>query len=104
MAVIGQGLVLMIAGMGIVYLFLIVLIIVAKYASAFVARFDGIIPQETPKKAPAPTAAAPAAATADPFFQASMRTMNSGFSHTGVPSVFVNLMNMQVSPYHVRYR
>ena len=57
MAVIGQGLVLMIAGMGIVYLFLIVLIIVAKYASAFVARFDGIIPQETPKKAPAPKAA-----------------------------------------------
>ena len=50
MAVIGQGLVLMIAGMGIVYLFLIVLIIVAKYASAFVARFDGIIPQEAPKK------------------------------------------------------
>lgn len=57
MAVIGQGLVLMIAGMGIVYLFLIVLIIVAKYASAFVARFDGIIPQEAPKKAPAKAAA-----------------------------------------------
>ena len=57
MAVIGQGLVLMIAGMGIVYLFLIVLIIVAKYASAFVARFDGIIPQDAPKKAPAKAAA-----------------------------------------------
>ena len=57
MAVIGQGLVLMVAGMGIVYLFLIVLIIVAKYASAFVARFDGIIPQEAPKKAPAKAAA-----------------------------------------------
>ena len=57
MAVIGQGLVLMIAGMGIVYLFLIVLIVVAKYASAFVARFDGIIPQEAPKKAPAKAAA-----------------------------------------------
>ena len=53
MAVIGQGLVLMIAGMGIVYLFLIVLIIVAKYASAFVARFDHILPQDAPKKAPA---------------------------------------------------
>ena len=52
MAVIGQGLVLMIAGMGIVYLFLTVLIFVAKYASAFVARFDHIIPQEAPKKAP----------------------------------------------------
>ena len=56
MAVIGQGLVLMVAGMGIVYLFLIVLIFVAKYASAFVARFDGIIPQDAPKKAPAKAA------------------------------------------------
>lgn len=52
MAVIGQGLVLMVAGMGIVYLFLTVLIFVAKYASAFVARFDHIIPQEASKKAP----------------------------------------------------
>ena len=57
MAVIGQGLVLMIAGMGIVYLFLTVLIFVAKYASAFVARFDGILPQDAPKKAPAQKAA-----------------------------------------------
>ena len=57
MAVIGQGLVLMVAGMGIVYLFLIVLIFVAKYASAFVARFDGILPQDAPKKAPAKAAA-----------------------------------------------
>ena len=40
MAVLGQGLVLMVAGMGIVYLFLTVLIFVAKYASAFVSRFD----------------------------------------------------------------
>ena len=52
MAVIGQGLVLMVAGMGIVYLFLTVLIFVAKYASAFVARFDGILPQDAPKKVP----------------------------------------------------
>ena len=57
MAIIGQGLVLMIAGMGIVYLFLTVLIFVAKYASAFVARFDGILPQEAPKKASKPAAA-----------------------------------------------
>ena len=57
MAIIGQGLVLMVAGMGIVYLFLTVLIIVAKYASAFVARFDGILPQDAPKKAPRPAAA-----------------------------------------------
>lgn len=58
MTVIGQGLVLMVAGMGIVYLFLTVLIFVAKYASAFVARFDGILPQDAPKKAPASKAAA----------------------------------------------
>ena len=57
MAVIGQGLVLMIAGMGIVYFFLTVLIFVAKYASAFVARFDGILPQDAPKKAPVKKAA-----------------------------------------------
>ena len=53
MAIIGQGLVLMVAGMGIVYLFLIVLIFVAKYSSAFVAKCDHIIPQEAPKKKPA---------------------------------------------------
>ena len=52
MAIIGQGLVLMVAGIGIVYLFLTVLIFVAKYSSAFVAKFDHIIPQEAPKKAP----------------------------------------------------
>lgn len=52
MAIMGQGLVLMIAGMGIVYLFLTVLIFVAKYSSAFVAKFDGILPQDAPKKSP----------------------------------------------------
>ena len=57
MAIIGQGLVLMVAGMGIVYLFLTVLIFVARYASAFVARFDSILPQDAPKKAPRPAAA-----------------------------------------------
>ena len=53
----GIGLVLMMAGMGIVYAFLCVLIVVAKYASAFVARFDSILPQDAPKKAPRPAAA-----------------------------------------------
>ena len=57
MAIIGQGLVLMVAGMGFVYLFLTTLIFVAKYASAFVARFDGILPQEAPKKAARPAVA-----------------------------------------------
>jgi len=56
MAVLGQGLVLMLAGMGIVYAFLVVLIFVAKAASAFVVRFDGILPQEAPKKKAAPKA------------------------------------------------
>ena len=56
MAVLGQGLVLMVAGMGIVYLFLTVLIFVAKYSSAFVARFNSILPQEAPKKVPKPAA------------------------------------------------
>ena len=52
MELLGQGLVLMLSGMGIVYLFLAVLIFTAKYASAFVALFDSILPQEAPKKAP----------------------------------------------------
>ena len=50
MEVMGQGLVLMIAGMGIVYAFLYVLIIVSKMASAFVSRFDYLVPDEEPKK------------------------------------------------------
>ena len=50
MAIIGQGLVLMVAGMGIVYLFLVVLILVTKVTMSAVAKFDHIIPQEAPKK------------------------------------------------------
>lgn len=56
MADIGQGLVLMVAGMGIVYAFLTALIFVTKFACAFVAKFDGILPQDAPKKAPAKVA------------------------------------------------
>jgi len=52
MAVIGQGLVLMVAGMGIVYVFLSVLILVTKMSMKGIARFDGILPQDAPKKAP----------------------------------------------------
>ena len=51
MAMLGQGLVLMIAGMTIVYLFLWVLIVVSKKASALVSRFDYLIPDEAPKRA-----------------------------------------------------
>jgi sodium pump decarboxylase gamma subunit len=50
---IGQGVVLMLAGMGIVYLFLVLLIIVTKFSMKGIARFDSILPQEAPKKKPA---------------------------------------------------
>ena len=52
MELLGQGLVLMASGMGIVYLFLITLIVTTKLSSAFVAKFDHILPQDAPKKAP----------------------------------------------------
>ena len=55
---IGQGLVLMLAGMGIVYAFLTILIIVTKTSMKGIARFDSILPQEAPKKKPAAAAAA----------------------------------------------
>ena len=57
MAVLGQGLVLMIAGMGIVYVFLTVLIIVTKSSMSVISRFDSLLPQEAPKKAPKAAAA-----------------------------------------------
>jgi len=58
MAVLGQGVVLMIAGMAIVFAFLIILIIVTKLSMGFIARFDSILPQEAAKKAPAKPKAA----------------------------------------------
>ena len=42
----------MLAGMGIVYVFLSVLIIVTKASMGFIARFDSILPQEAAKKKP----------------------------------------------------
>ena len=50
---IGQGVVLMLAGMGIVYVFLSVLILVTKFSMKGIARFDSILPQDAPKKKPA---------------------------------------------------
>ena len=50
---IGQGVVLMLAGMGIVYAFLTILIMVTKVSMKGIARFDSILPQEAPKKKPA---------------------------------------------------
>ena len=64
MAVMGQGLVLMIFGMTIVYLFLWLMIIVIKYAGKFVVRFDYLIPDDAPKpKRKATTASAQPSAT-----------------------------------------
>ena len=58
MEVLGQGVVLMIAGMGFVYAFLVVLIVVTKVAMGGIARFDSIIPQEGAKKPAARAVAA----------------------------------------------
>ena len=52
-----QGLVLLVAGMGIVYIFLAILILVTKTSMKSLAKFDSIIPQDAPKKKPAPKAA-----------------------------------------------
>jgi sodium pump decarboxylase gamma subunit len=57
----GQGIVLMIAGMGIVYVFLYIMIIVCQKASRFVSKFDYLVPDE-PKKVR--KASAPAASSA----------------------------------------
>ena len=54
---IGQGLVLMLAGMGIVYAFLSLLILVTRFSMEGIARFDSILPQDAPKRKPAPAAA-----------------------------------------------
>ena len=50
MELMGQGLVLMIAGMGIVYAFLYVLIFVSDWSSRFMSRFEAILPDDKPKK------------------------------------------------------
>ena len=55
---IGQGIVLMLAGMGIVYMFLVVLIAVTKFSMKGISRFDSILPQDAPKKKPAAAKAA----------------------------------------------
>ena len=57
MDVILQGLVLMGFGMGFVYAFLALLILVTKCSMGLVARFDSILPQDAPKKKPAAAAA-----------------------------------------------
>ena len=59
MEVLGQGLVLMIAGMGIVYAFLTMLIVVTKVSMKGIGRFDSILLQDAPRKKAAPASAGP---------------------------------------------
>lgn len=56
-----QGLVLLIAGMGIVYAFLLILVGVTYGASRIIPKFNHILPDEAPKKAPPPPASDDAA-------------------------------------------
>lgn len=56
MAELGQGLVLLVTGMGIVYLFLGVLILVTNVACKALAPYDSIFPKDAPKKTPAKVA------------------------------------------------
>lgn len=51
-----QGVVLLISGMGIVFIFLVILVLVTMGASKFIPKFNHILPDEAPKK-PAPKAA-----------------------------------------------
>lgn len=53
MDVILQGLVLMGFGMGFVFAFLALLIVVTNVSTKGIASFDSIIPQDAPKKKPA---------------------------------------------------
>ena len=57
MDIVLQGLVLMGFGMGFVYAFLALLILVTKSSMGIVAKFDSILPQDAPKKKPAAAAA-----------------------------------------------
>ncbi|MBP5543116.1 MAG: OadG family protein [Kiritimatiellae bacterium] len=59
-----QGVVLLIAGMGIVFCFLAILVLVTTAASKVVPRFAYLLPDEAPKKKPAPAASADDAAVA----------------------------------------
>jgi oxaloacetate decarboxylase gamma subunit len=58
MAILLQGLVLLVAGMGIVYLFLTLLVWVMNRSAAIVPRFNHILPDDEPKKRARPAARA----------------------------------------------
>ena len=58
-----QGLVLLVAGMGIVYLFLILMVWVMNRFATIVPRFNHVLPDDEPKKKARKPAPAPAAQT-----------------------------------------
>ena len=62
----GQGLVLMVFGMTVVYLFLWLIIVVIKHSSRFVVKFDYLIPDDPKRKAVQAPAASSASAAAVP--------------------------------------
>ena len=64
MGVMGQGLVLMVFGMTVVYLFLWLMIVVVKHSSRFVVKFDYLIPDDPKPKRKAVQAPAASSASA----------------------------------------
>ena len=54
MELLEQGLVLLVSGMGIVFIFLAILVLVTTGASKVIPKFNYILPDEAPKKKPAP--------------------------------------------------
>ena len=64
MGVMGQGLVLMVFGMTVVYLFLWLMIVVVKHSSRFVVKFDYLIPDDPKPKRRAVQAPAASSASA----------------------------------------
>ena len=64
MGVMGQGLVLMVFGMTVVYLFLWLMIVVVKHSSRFVVKFDYLIPDDPKPKRKAVQASAASSASA----------------------------------------
>lgn len=53
-----QGVVLLVAGMGIVYAFLAILVLVTTLSAKVIPRFSYLLPDEAPKKKLAPAARA----------------------------------------------